>query len=271
MGASSLVIGGDPITKLSPQNSPQQTNTLMIFGPWPEKNDRPSVHKLMDRMRKDLNAATHSAGYIYGFTDAYNPGFIKIGYVETKAESSDPSSVAVEVSRRRKDWMHECNYDMNCEFHIYMPSAVRTVEALVHISLHRFARRVAQCRTQKCKKEHREWFQLDVDAALEITKLWSDFSHRRPYNDAGMLRKFWQIKTWDKRTETAMKGVKLELWVHQYLKEAIQAEMRQEEELSRREEEIRLSEEKERLIRKKVGGKDTSVKVMKARSQTYLF
>ncbi|KAK2616261.1 hypothetical protein QQS21_000896 [Conoideocrella luteorostrata] len=64
----------------------------------------------------------------------------------------------------------------------------KLAEKLIHIELQNFRHQF----TCICGKEHREIFEVSHKMALEVTGRWAAFCDRRPWDENGVLQKFWQ-------------------------------------------------------------------------------
>jgi hypothetical protein len=137
------------------------------------------IRKILKRMAKPVEEDGRNPGWVYGFTDPSAPGHIKIGYSKKSAE------------RRIQEWIRTCGHkELNIEFKAKMPCAVQKMEGLIHLTLH-MEGEYAWCPSKKCKKTHKEWFEISHKEAWSVVKTWQKFSMLMPYTKSGILDNIW--------------------------------------------------------------------------------
>lgn len=156
------------------------------------------VGDLLQRMRMVPEKASLSAGWVYCFAEKTVPGHLKIGYRRYKDDngntvlSLEEQNNRDQVMKRLRKWERDCKHNIDYKFIYYMPCAVRTMERLVHLTLHK-SKRKALCPNPDCKvkKGHREWFEVSEIEARRAVEVWKQFSDLKPYADNGRLNDFW--------------------------------------------------------------------------------
>ncbi|ORY66970.1 uncharacterized protein BCR38DRAFT_472501 [Pseudomassariella vexata] len=219
------------------------TKREMRFGEWKTQNNmhRP-IHGIIHRIRESLTNTTHVSGYVYCFRERSNLDFRKIGYVEAEPPTAyrhqdgclnsmfwqqsfvglDEEKAPPEVQERLDTWGKICSLDAVHEFSIFMPCAVRSMEALIHKSLHKYHRKVVECRRADCTTQHQEWFQLEKHAARDVVHLWRTFSQSEPYGQSGVLCEFWSNKSWEMYKASFFDRSNVKAWMESHLKSAIE-------------------------------------------------
>ncbi|KAI9878207.1 MAG: hypothetical protein M1830_001551 [Pleopsidium flavum] len=135
---------------------------------------------------KRLSKRDMETGYIYAFTRASSPGYVKIG-LTTRA-----------VHKRLDEWERKCYYTPHQETHgeerriPYVYQVERLI--LAELALHR--RKESVCNDGAgCYTAHHEWVEVGVDLALEVIDRWCSWAEKRPYDDNGVLREEWKAHT----------------------------------------------------------------------------
>ena len=148
----------------------------MTFAPKRKQPIRDILEKMTERAKDWRNP-----GWIYGFTDPSAPGHIKIGYTKDSVEE------------RKQKWIRTCGHkELNIEFKVQMPCAIRRMERLIHLTLH-MEREDAWCPFEECKKKHKEWFEISHKEARGVVEIWQKFSKLMPYHESGYLDKTWSV------------------------------------------------------------------------------
>ncbi|KAI5283592.1 hypothetical protein KEM54_002003 [Ascosphaera aggregata] len=164
--------------QVSPKRYSKKTMPAAIpsFAPYEPHNDRlqydMSGNKYQATSRilnTPLADKELDAKYMYIYWFKGKPEYIKIG-------------VSHDVSRRLRSWQDNCGHS-DCEHSLderleYPIKHAFRVERLVHAALKDF-----RCQTDKCGcgGYHTEWFRADVELALKIIKIFTDFMNEQPY------------------------------------------------------------------------------------------
>jgi hypothetical protein len=120
--------------------------------------------------------------------------------------------------KRLREWERDCKHDIDYKFICYMPCAARTMEGLVHRTLHK-SNRKAHCPNPACAKGHREWFEISEIEARRAVEVWQQFSRLKPYTEKGRLKDFWHNRTWD--DSKSYSHLPVEEWVYERWAEVI--------------------------------------------------
>lgn len=185
------------------------------------------LKQLWNTMAQTVSSSRRHKGFIYAFERASFPGFLKIGYVQGGfvPQRSYPDPVA----KRLAKWEADCgsplikvfSEEIDCE-------GVERIESLVHLTL-RESRRVQDPPCRPCERrgwarrghrgeqgrgggKHDEWFEVDVETAKRMVKLWAWFAVQKPYDSWGRLVDFWSAKVNEERL-LAMEGDTAMSWV----------------------------------------------------------
>ena len=157
-----------------------------------------------------LDCKKAQVGWLYGFTltDPEHRKYIKIGCAE-------------DVTTRMQYIASKCKYEPILLFQAYLPCAPEVIESMVHLHLDKY-RRNMKCAAPTCdakKTGHREWFEVELEEALDVVLKWVAFSECMPYNAAGRrcLDVYWRKKTiyaWDEMRTRRSPAVLVEehLW-----------------------------------------------------------
>ncbi|CAK7207996.1 hypothetical protein SEUCBS139899_010830 [Sporothrix eucalyptigena] len=155
-------------------------------------------------------------GFIYGYVCPIRPGFLKIGYVKDGANNNNTTVAVVpptnkkrqrQKQRRHADpvnyrlacWEADCRQPVMKVFQVEITCpAVERIESLVHITL-QDCRRVQSPPCEPCRQRskhgtgghHKEWFEMDVDAARHVVDMWARFANQPAYDSLGRLVHFW--------------------------------------------------------------------------------
>ncbi|KAJ3465449.1 hypothetical protein MRS44_006107 [Fusarium solani] len=156
------------------------------------------VGDLLHRLHMVPGKSSRSAGWVYCFAEKTAPGYLKIGYKQYKdddgntALSREEQNNKDQVMKRLREWERDCKHNIDYKFIYYMPCAARTMEGLVHLTLHKSKRR-ARCPNPDCKakKGHMEWFEISEIEARRAVEVWQQFSNLKPYAGNGRLEDFW--------------------------------------------------------------------------------
>ncbi|KDN67249.1 hypothetical protein CSUB01_03317 [Colletotrichum sublineola] len=111
---------------------------------------------------------------------------VKIGRTERDAQGRLKEIKA--VCKPLKSAWHSTATAENIPFHGF-------AERLIHAELYNYRHR----RRCVCGTEHREYFEVSEDIAVEVFKRWRDFCQKRPWDDGGTIRTLWS-KRLDTRT-----------------------------------------------------------------------
>ncbi|KAM5348852.1 hypothetical protein ACJ41O_008675 [Fusarium nematophilum] len=191
-------ITGDDDTPSIPRPVSGKRNQPMVF-------ERLSTTKqcrlatILDKMKEQLHPKGFSSGYIYCYGVDAAPDYLKIGYVKSKkiedmggsGHSSPTDANNKNVKRRLHEWKQTCSHEVNPQFTVFMECAVKTMESLIHLTLHE-EKRKTPCTSDRCKRKyHQEWFKTTRDEALQIAKVWEQFSKQLPFGVHGELREPW--------------------------------------------------------------------------------
>lgn len=103
-----------------------------------------------------------------------------------------------QVPRRIKQWRARCRYEPAVQFAHRMAEHER-VEAIVHAQLHN-ERRKEHRGCASCGSRHDEWFDVGVEDAEYLVRLWQRFAGHRvcPYDASGGL-----VPRWRERLQSA--------------------------------------------------------------------
>lgn len=125
-------------------------------------------------------------GYIYAFTRASSPGYVKIGLTKR----------AVDV--RLVEWERKCKYSP----HQATPKNARKIpyaaqiERLILADLAVHRRKESVCNGGAgCRTIHHEWVEVDLELALEVIDRWCSWAEKRPYDENGVLCDEWEAHT----------------------------------------------------------------------------
>ncbi|MCJ1363797.1 hypothetical protein MMC16_002906 [Acarospora aff. strigata] len=125
-------------------------------------------------------------GYIYPFTRASSPGYVKIG-VTTRT-----------VDERLQEWSRQCKYVPHNETRNekrMIPNA-HQIERLILAELALYRRKESVCNGGAgCPKKHKEWVEVGIDLALEVIDRWCSWAEKKPYDDDGVLKEEWRAHT----------------------------------------------------------------------------
>ncbi|EWG42183.1 hypothetical protein FVEG_04090 [Fusarium verticillioides 7600] len=150
-----------------------------------DDTEKSPVHNTVKLLARPVSEERLGSGYVYCFAERSKPGFLKIGYVR-----SPEFSKSDKVERRKGEWENECKNDLVYKFRVFMPHAVRRMEALIHQTLHR-KKMNASCPNTACQKTHKEWFRIEEEEAYRVIEIWQQFSKLNPYGDKGELEEHW--------------------------------------------------------------------------------
>jgi hypothetical protein len=131
-------------------------------------------HRLIQAAKKKLTEH-EKAGYLYILRSREKPGLLKLGYSER------------DVSKRGKE--HTCVGDFTWVYVGNQVAHVKKAEELAKLDLDHL-RRDWWC--PNCLETHREWFQVDEERAMEVTKRWTTWINKEtPYAKDGKLKLMW--------------------------------------------------------------------------------
>jgi hypothetical protein len=165
----------------STDNDNENENDKAKLGSKPvaKKQNRDQVasmvhHRLIQATKKRLTDH-EKAGYLYILRSREKPGLLKLGYSER------------DVSQRGKE--HTCVGDFTWIDTGNQVAHVKKAEELARLDLDHL-RRDWWC--PKCSQTHEEWFQVDQDRAMEVTKRWTTWiNEQAPYSKDGKLKPMW--------------------------------------------------------------------------------
>ena len=122
---------------------------------------------LIHQQLLDGNAAS---GYIYVYTKGEARGFVKIGYTTQRAEE------------RLRQWTCTCGQIATVQYvSSWVPNAKR-VERLVHVDLQLAGKRFEEKNCTGCSDDHNEWFNINIEDAMDVVQHWSTWmADFRPY------------------------------------------------------------------------------------------
>ncbi|KAM6533224.1 hypothetical protein FALCPG4_006235 [Fusarium falciforme] len=190
----------------------------------PAREVRNPLGRLLERLQKPLGRKSLSPGWVYCFAEKTAPGYLKIGYKQYEDDGDDTILLPEEqqndakVMKRLREWERDCKHDIDYKFICYMPCAARTMEGLVHRTLHK-SNRKAHCPNPACTKGHREWFEISEMEARRAVEVWQQFSRLKPYTEKGRLKDFWHNRTWD--DSKSYNHLPVEEWVYERWAEVI--------------------------------------------------
>lgn len=137
----------------------------------------------LDQTTKSRNQSEKNPGYLYAYQVDGNKGFVKIGYT-----TRDPKL-------RHAEWQGDCHRKMTVVHQSpEIPHAWRA-ERLVHAEL---LNQLVRVDCKACRKQHKEWFEIPKDKAIEVIEKWTTWMMDEPYHEivtrAGSR---WSLK-WEK-------------------------------------------------------------------------
>ncbi|KZL82880.1 hypothetical protein CI238_05363 [Colletotrichum incanum] len=171
--------------------SPPYKPTAHNFTPYnppalTSKINKDILEKLIAPFTKEERKAA-GTGYIYGYrlpkghttasgTDTRR--MIKIGY------TNDPQ-------RRMRQWASTCHYAPDLVFKRLAPHHVK-MEEVVHLHLANERRWDRGC--PGCGKNHKEFFEVDVEKAQAVVGMWAAWASLGPFDEEGRLTAYWAAR-----------------------------------------------------------------------------
>ncbi|KAM5352203.1 hypothetical protein ACJ41O_004926 [Fusarium nematophilum] len=118
--------------------------------------------------------------YIYTFPSEYRAAapYLKIGFAQ-------------DVAARMARWKNQCGYSPQVLGQLKAENYAK-VEKLVHAQFLNQRKREMGCPT--CGVWHKEWFSVSSMEALKIVGLWTSWTRREPYDEAGRLKEKWRAR-----------------------------------------------------------------------------
>ena len=141
----------------------------------PKSND-----SVFHRIQLPLRCHDFKTGSNYIFNRASSPGYVKIGW-------------SAHTATYRVGQWSKCGYEPRLLFGTENVPHAQRVEKLTHYELMKEWRREPECnRGTGCHVQHQEWFEVDVEKAVQILADWADFMERaQPYDENGYLKRRW--------------------------------------------------------------------------------
>ena len=116
------------------------------------------------------------------------------------SRTSDPGFYNISYHRsvslfRRLEKIQNCSGAGNTaklDFSIQTSHAHRA-RALLYKELEQNRRQELTCQNPQCTREHRDWFEINLNKAKRIMGRWANWmDHAQPYDDQGQLRSLWK-------------------------------------------------------------------------------
>jgi hypothetical protein len=131
-------------------------------------------HRLIEAAKKKLKDYDY-AGYLYILRSREKPGLLKLGYSNRHVSNLG----RVHTCTREFTWVGPRN----------QVAHIRKTEELARLDLD-YLRRDWWC--SKCSCTHKQWFEVDEERAIEVTKRWTTWiNEQAPYGEDGKLRPVW--------------------------------------------------------------------------------
>ncbi|KAH7041465.1 T5orf172 domain-containing protein [Microdochium trichocladiopsis] len=143
-----------PARRFGSDYSPSRLSTFRRHAEEPTKN-------VALRMKDPLIGRDFKSGCLYIFSRDLSPGYVKIGWTGRA------------VQKRLDEWEEDCGYKPRPEHNTDTVRYVQRAESLVHYELINEWRAERQCESAKCRKTHKEWFEVTVDRATEVVTGWA--------------------------------------------------------------------------------------------------
>jgi hypothetical protein len=175
--------GRDTDDFASPPRAVGEPGPFRLIGAYlPNYKAGESVEVLMhNQARQSLSPEDFKSGWLYILKDPYHPGHVKIGMTEEKNRVAKKD----EIETRLQAHLCRCHRDYRLcfpqkgEHERERSPHIKRVEALVHAELHYFRRQV-NC---DCGTRHREWFEMELDIAVDIVEKWMSWMREKPYGE----------------------------------------------------------------------------------------
>jgi hypothetical protein len=105
--------------------------------------------------------------------------------------STTPAQQITQLSTRFA-WQRVTNH-LEPLWDVPIPTGLKRYKDLVHLTFWNERRKRAGGFGTTVHREHREWFLVDSDRALAVTKMWADFADLKPYDEkTGKLKNEWK-------------------------------------------------------------------------------
>uniref|UniRef100_A0A093XT13 Meiotically up-regulated protein n=1 Tax=Talaromyces marneffei PM1 TaxID=1077442 RepID=A0A093XT13_TALMA len=168
--------------KVEDRNHPGVTSegcrSLQYFKPYiTKKLKNVSVPEALERLLMEpirKKTEIEGVGIIYVYWQPSNFGHLKIG------------CTTLDLQKRMKAWSNQCNKSMELYFpnpndaqELVPVSHIYRVEKLVHMELKNLRRIEQSC--PGCRQNHREWFEVSLDLAVEVVRKWMAWMRESPY------------------------------------------------------------------------------------------
>ncbi|KAJ2898326.1 hypothetical protein MKZ38_003998 [Zalerion maritima] len=188
---SDLFITTSPPRRPSPPQSIPQIpspppRTLSIY---PQEPRHIQHRRLLTQQASWAPPKTRREGWIYAYSRADLPGYIKIGYTSPSPSPPSPgrsssssssnrntnqSAAAAPpsvhpVAARLAHWSAQCRAPVQELFRYHVPSSAPRIETLIHTTLRAYRREDRNCVCGQC---HKEWFEILEPRAREVTEGW---------------------------------------------------------------------------------------------------
>jgi hypothetical protein len=133
-------------------------------------------------------AQSNERGLVYILRDPLRPGFVKIGMTKNT------------ITNRREGLEASCGRSLEVVYlddedgEAQLPHEnYKRVESIVHKELTHY-RRHPLCLGPRCRRKHREWFEISEEVAKQTVRRWVIHMKRNPYDELGNLKPFWHSR-----------------------------------------------------------------------------